>query len=140
MRVSRLQLRTRRRGGNAAALIAKNQADFGLDFASAYIVAVDAGIRLKGLCGVHVGCWELFAHEGINRVLDLKGKSVGVGPALGSDPHLYVSAMATYVGLDPVHDINWVVSNITPIQLFAEHKIDALLGIALEVQRFGSVS
>ena len=118
----------------AAALIAKDQADFGLDFASALVVAVDTGVRLKGLCGVHVGCWELFAHEGINSVLDLKGKSVGIGPALGSDPHLYVSAMATYVGLDPVHDINWVYSDITPIQLFAEHKIDALLGVALEVQ------
>ena len=120
--------------GTAAALIAQDQADFGLDFASALVVAVDAGVPLKGLCGVHVGCWELFAHEGINSVLDLKGRSVGVGPSLGTDPHLYVSAMATYVGLDPLRDINWVVSDITPIQLFAERKIDALLGIALEVQ------
>ena len=118
----------------ASALIAKNQADFGLDFASAVVVAVDNGVRVKALCGVHVGCWELIAHEGIDSVRDLKGKSVGVGPEFGSDPHLFVSAMATYVGLDPAHDIKWVVSDITPIQLFAEHKIDALMGIALEVQ------
>ena len=57
-----------------------------------------------------------------------------IGPALGSDPHLFVSAMATYVGLDPVHDINWVISDITPIELFAEGKIDAFLGFALEAQ------
>ena len=118
----------------AAALIAKNEADFGLDFASALVVAVDTGVRLKGLGGVHVGCWELIAHEGINSVTDLKGKSVGVGPALGSDPHLFVSAMASYVGLDPSRDINWVPSDTNPIQLFAEHKIDALLAVALEVQ------
>jgi NitT/TauT family transport system substrate-binding protein len=42
--------------------------------------------------------------------------------------------MATYVGLDPVHDINWIVSDTTPIQLFAERKIDALLAVAQEVQ------
>ena len=70
----------------AAALIAKDQADFGLDFASALVVAVDTGVRLKGLCGVHVGCWELFAHEGINSVPDLKGKSVGIGPHWDQTP------------------------------------------------------
>ena len=63
-------------------------------------------------------------YKGINSILDLKGKSVGVGPNLGSDPHLFVSAMATYVGLDPVHDINWTLSDIVPIQLFADRKID----------------
>ena len=118
----------------AAALIADNRADFGLDFASAVVVAVDNGVPLKALCGVHVGCWELFAHEGINSVLDLKGKSVGIGPTLGTDPQLYVTAMATYVGLDPARDINWVISDTTPMQLFAEHKIDAVLAVALEVQ------
>lgn len=117
-----------------SALIADNEADFALDFASALIAAVDTGIPVKGLSGIHVGCYELFAHENINSILDLKGKRVGVGPAVGSDPHLYVSAMATYVGLDPLHDINWIISDITPIQLFAERKIDALLGIAQEVQ------
>ena len=57
----------------------------------------------------------------------------GSGSHLGSEPPS-VRPMATYVGLDPVHDIKWVVSDTTPIQLFAEHKIDALMGIAVEVQ------
>src|SRR5262245_50573960 len=35
--------------GTAAALIAENQADFGLDFASAVVVAVDNGVPLKAL-------------------------------------------------------------------------------------------
>ena len=63
----------------------------------------------------------------------MKGKTVGIGPALGTDPHLYVSAMATYVGLDPRRDINWLISDVTPIELFAERKIDALLAVAQEV-------
>jgi NitT/TauT family transport system substrate-binding protein len=119
---------------SGSAVIADDDADFALDFATALVVAVDAGVRVKGLGGIHAGCYELFAHEDINSILDLKGKSVGVGPALGSDPHLFVSAMATYVGLDPVHDIKWIVSDIAPMQLFAERKIDALLAVSQEVQ------
>jgi NitT/TauT family transport system substrate-binding protein len=42
--------------------------------------------------------------------------------------------MAAYVGLDPTRDIDWVTSDITPIELFAEKKIDAVLGVAQEVQ------
>jgi NitT/TauT family transport system substrate-binding protein len=115
-----------------AEVIAEDGADFALDFASALVAAVDAGVGVKGLAGIHVGCYELFAHEGINSILDLKGKKVGVGPALGSDPHLFMSAMVTHVGLDP-HDIIWIISDIAPIELFAEGKIDALLGIGLDV-------
>jgi NitT/TauT family transport system substrate-binding protein len=36
--------------------------------------------------------------------------------------------MASYVGLDPVQDINWVTSpSVPPIQLFADGKADAFL-------------
>ena len=34
--------------------------------------------RLTVLAGVHVGCFELFAREGIRSIADLKGKSVGL--------------------------------------------------------------
>ena len=86
------------------------------------------------LAGVHVGCYELFAHEGINSVLDLKGKTVGAGWGLGSDPHVFVTAMATNVGLDPLKDINWVTSDAKPIDLFMQRKIDAFLGFPPEPQ------
>ena len=37
--------------------------------------------------------------------------------------------MAAYVGLDPVNDIQWVVTeDATPTELFVEGKIDAFLG------------
>ena len=94
---------------------------------------MDAGGPITVLSGVHAGCFELFAQREYPRHSDLKGKSVGV-QALGSNPHLYLTGMAAYVGLDPVNDINWVTSDITPMPLFAEGKIDAFLGVPPEPQ------
>ena len=36
------------------------------------------------LSGVHVGCFELFANNGIRKVRELKGKSIGIGVIGGS--------------------------------------------------------
>ena len=52
------------------------------------------------LAGVMVGCFELFAREGIASIAELKGKSVGI-QALGSNPHLLVSLLAAEVGARP---------------------------------------
>jgi NitT/TauT family transport system substrate-binding protein len=87
------------------------------------------------LAGIHVGCFELFAREGIRSVADLKGRTVGI-QSLESPPHVFLSAMATLVGLDPAKDIEWVTSaKVRPIELFAEGKIDAFLGFPPEPQR-----
>jgi NitT/TauT family transport system substrate-binding protein len=59
---------------------------------------------------------------------------VGV-QAIGSSQHVFLASMATYVGLDPNEDINWVTSSSPrPKQLFAEGKIDAFLGFPPEPQ------
>jgi NitT/TauT family transport system substrate-binding protein len=109
--------------------IARGEVDFSLHFAAPLVIPIDAGEPITVLAGVHPGCFELIANERIHSVADLKGKSVGV-QALGSSPHVFVSAMATYVGLDPVKDIDWVVPSpsVKPMELFAEGKIDAFLG------------
>jgi NitT/TauT family transport system substrate-binding protein len=39
---------------------------------------IEAGIPIKILVGLHSGCLELMAHEGINKITYLKGKRVGV--------------------------------------------------------------
>jgi NitT/TauT family transport system substrate-binding protein len=84
--------------------------------------------------GLHIGCYELFAHEGIRSIRELKGKTIGV-PQLGSSPHMLMSSMAAYVGLDPAKDIRWIVSSsINPMELFADRKIDAFLGFPPEPQ------
>jgi NitT/TauT family transport system substrate-binding protein len=114
--------------------IAGGEVDFTLMFAAPIVVALDAGHPITAVAGVHVGCFELFGTERIRRIVDLKGKSVGV-QGLGSSPHLFLASMSTYVGLDPLHDIHWVTSpSVKPMQLFAEGKIDAFLGFPPEPQ------
>jgi NitT/TauT family transport system substrate-binding protein len=94
---------------------------------------LDAGDPVTVVAGVHSGCYELFAHEPIRTVSDLKGKRVGI-PDIGSPGHLYLAIMVAHVGLDPVNDIDWVTSASNPMELFAERKADAFLGFPPEPQ------
>lgn len=114
--------------------VASGQVDFTLNFAAPLVVTLDAGGPIKVLAGVHPGCFELFGNENIRGIKDLKGRSVGV-QALGSSPHVFLTGMAAYVGLDPMKDINWVTSpTIKPMTLFARGEIDAFLGFPPEPQ------
>jgi NitT/TauT family transport system substrate-binding protein len=115
--------------------IASGQIDFGTDFAGPLVLALDRGMKIAILAGVHVGCFELFANDGINSIADLKGRSVGI-PWLGSGNHVLLSAMAALVGLDPTKDINCVTSvDPKPSELFLDGKVDAFLGFPPEPQR-----
>jgi NitT/TauT family transport system substrate-binding protein len=116
--------------------IANGTVDFSLNFAAPLVIPMDAGAPISVVAGVHAGCFELFGHEGINSITDLKGRSVGV-QGLGSSPHVFLAAMAAQVGLDPIKDIHWIVSadpSVKPIELFAAGKIDAFLGFPPEPQ------
>jgi NitT/TauT family transport system substrate-binding protein len=118
----------------ASEKIASGEVDFSLNFAAPLVIPMAAGEPITVVAGVHPGCFELFAHEPIRSILDLKGKSVGVQD-LGSTPHVFLAVIATHVGLDPVEDINWVTSSsVRPKELFAEGKIDAFLGFPPEPQ------
>jgi NitT/TauT family transport system substrate-binding protein len=121
-------------GLTSVAQTARGDMDFIVDFATSFSISIDEGAPIKVLSGVHVGCYELFGHEGIKSVLDLKGKRVGAGWGVGSDPHVFVTAMATHVGLDPVNDIEWVTSEEGSLQLFKDGKIDAFLSFPPEAQ------
>ena len=117
-----------------AATFGRGEFDFSLHFSAPTIVAIDAGEPLAILAGVHVGCFELIANEHIRSIRDLKGEKVGV-QAWGVTPHVFVSSMAAYVGLDPAKDIDWIVSpSVAPMELFAEGKLDAFLGTPPEPQ------
>ena len=122
-------------GAAAAAAVAGGTVDFSLNYAAPNIIAVDAGEPLVTLAGVHAGCFELFGHQGIRSIADLKGKQVGV-LALGSSQHVYLATMLAYIGLDPGKDITWVTPSASakPIELFADGKVDAYLGFAPEPQ------
>jgi NitT/TauT family transport system substrate-binding protein len=122
-------------GGVASAeMTTQGEADFLLTFAAPLLIPMDAGEPLTVLAGAHVGCFELFANNTVHRIADLKGKSVGV-QAIGSSQHVFLASMATYVGLDPNKDVNWVTSlSPKPKELFADGKIDAFLGFPPEPQ------
>jgi NitT/TauT family transport system substrate-binding protein len=112
----------------------RGDVDFALNFASTFILWAEAGQRITVLTGVHPACFELFGNEHVHKILDLKGKRVGV-EALGS-PKVFLSIMAAYVGLDPVDDIEWVTSpDKPPIELFTQGKVDAFLGFPPDPQK-----
>jgi NitT/TauT family transport system substrate-binding protein len=117
-----------------AGALGRGEVDFSMHFSPPSILAIDAGERLTIIGGVHVGCFELFAHEGIRGIRDLKGKKVAL-QGWGLAPHAFVTSMAGYIGLDPAKDIHWVLSpSDDPKELFAEHKVDAFLGLPPEPQ------
>ena len=116
-----------------SAAIGRGDVDFSMEFAAQLIPAIETGEPVTILAGVHVGCFELFAHEGIRSIRDLKGRRVGT-QAWGLAPHVLITSMAANVGLDP-RDIDWVLTpSVDPMQLFAEGKIDAFLGTPPEPQ------
>jgi NitT/TauT family transport system substrate-binding protein len=122
-------------GVEQAKAVANGDLDFTLHFSGPLLLQIDRGLRTTILAGIHVGCFELFAKEGIRSVGDLKGRTVGI-QALETSQHIFLSAMATLVGLNPTKDIEWVTSaSVKPIELFAEGKIDAFLGFPPEPQR-----
>jgi NitT/TauT family transport system substrate-binding protein len=115
--------------------VARREIDFDLETAAWIAYQVDAGEPITALAGVHPGCYELFAHEPIQAISDLKSKRVGIGQQLGQSGHLLLTVIAAQVGLDPNQDIHWITNPTTsPMQMFAEGQIDAFLAFPPEGQ------
>jgi NitT/TauT family transport system substrate-binding protein len=113
--------------------VARGEVDFNFDIPAFIASHVDAGEPITALAGVHGGCYELFAHEPIRTISDLKGKKVGI-EYLGSGPHLYLIVIVAQVGLDPKSDIEWIPNPAGVLEPFAEGKIDAILAFPPEPQ------
>jgi NitT/TauT family transport system substrate-binding protein len=102
--------------------------DFQSHLSLDHAMAIDRGVPITVVTGVHAGCYELFAHEGIRSISDLKGKRIGAESIL-------LSLMAAYVGLDPNRDLNLVDDRaVKPLELFAEGELDAYLAFPPENQ------
>ena len=111
--------------------LARGDIDFSIDFATAFVIPIDAGAPIKVISGVHVGCYELFVREGIRSIKDLKGHKVGCNAAdQTSYPRVFLSAIATYIGLNP-NDIEWVFGGP---ELFIDGKVDAFVAFPPEGQ------
>jgi NitT/TauT family transport system substrate-binding protein len=117
-----------------AEAIGQDRIDFGVNYAALFLPAIDSGQPITVLAGVHVGCFELFAKDGIRNVADLKGKTVG-SQDWGSTAHVLVALMAAHVGLDPAKDIRWVTDpSVKPIEQFIEGQIDVFMGFPPQPQ------
>ena len=80
------------------------------------------------ISGLHVGCYALIGSARVRSVRDLKGKTVWAGAVEFNGPHLFLSAIVSYVGLDPRKDINYVwVKKDEAMELFQKGKVDAFI-------------
>jgi NitT/TauT family transport system substrate-binding protein len=114
--------------------VASGEVDFDFDTAAWVVAHLDAGEPIAALTGVHSGCYELFAHEPIQAISDLRGRKLGIDK-LGSSGHLLLSVIAAQVGLDPRKDIEWVTSPTGSVMdSFVEGEVDVFLGLPPEPQ------
>jgi NitT/TauT family transport system substrate-binding protein len=102
--------------------------DFASDLSLHHIIGIDKSAPITIVSGVHGGCYELFAHDGIRAIADLKGKRVG--ETGGGE---LVSLMAAWVGLDPSKDLTFA-TDPDAMEQFAAGKTDAHLAFPPEVQ------
>jgi NitT/TauT family transport system substrate-binding protein len=116
--------------GEAAAVdrtLGSGDAQMGMLFVGPFLLRLDEDAPLVILSGGHVGCLELFAHEPIRSVRDLKGRSVAV-VALGDARHVFLATLMAYIGLDPRKDVTIVAHpNREAMRLFAEQQVDAYI-------------
>ena len=114
--------------------LAAGEIDIFVNYATNFILQIDAGEPVVLLGGVHVGCYELFGGERVRAVRDLRGRKVAV-PELGNSHHIFASMMASHVGLDPRKDIEWVIQPAAESKkLLAEANIDALMAFPPDPQ------
>jgi NitT/TauT family transport system substrate-binding protein len=71
---------------------------------------IENGLDVKITGGIHTGCLRVQAGKNtdIKTVEALKGKKIGI-TVLGSPPHLFASRVLAAHGMQPEHDVEWVV-------------------------------
>jgi NitT/TauT family transport system substrate-binding protein len=114
----------------------KRKADFAVDFALKYVTAIDAGLPITVLGGLHIGCFELFVHESIRNIHDLKGRRIGGEAIGGSSAQQFLVSLGAAIGFDAVRDVRWVTEGTpAPLELFLKGELDAFLAHPPEVQQ-----
>jgi NitT/TauT family transport system substrate-binding protein len=121
-------------GVPSAKALGEGQVDIAMNFAAPLAVALDAGSPILLLAGVHAGCFELVATKRMQKLSDLKGKTIAV-LAPESAQHIFIASIATSIGLDPNRDINWSYApQAEAKQALAEERIDAYLAFPPDAQ------
>jgi NitT/TauT family transport system substrate-binding protein len=116
-------------------IVGKGGVDLGIFGPTSAVASLDAGKPFVMLSGVHVGCWELFAREGITTIRDLKGKRVAV-IGMGAVDQLWIASILAYVGVHPVTEVEWISTRklSESMRLFLEGQADAFLGFPPQPQ------
>jgi NitT/TauT family transport system substrate-binding protein len=121
-------------GGLASTQLTAGQADLSMNFVGPNIIQIEAGAPVVFLAGVHVGCFEVFGGERVKKISDIKGKTVAIQSLNGAE-HVFLATIAAHVGLDPGKDIKWArYPREESIRLFAEGKVDAIIGFPPQPQ------
>ena len=105
--------------------LSSGEVDINNHFAGPAIIRVEAGDPIVILSGLHAGCFELFGTDRVRTIGDLKGKTVAV-LELGAPNHVFLSSMASYIGLDPRKE-NVAPATGRPIKLSPGRPIRELL-------------
>ena len=118
-----------------ATLVAKSGVEVAVFGPTSAVAAMDAGMPLVMVAGLHAGCWELFGNERVGAVRDLRGKRIAV-IGMGAVDQLWIASILAYVGINPVKEIEWVPSSKLneSMRLFLEGKVDAFLGFPPQPQ------
>ena len=115
---------------NDGSMLGRGLIDFGSNLTPGHILAIDAGAPITIVSPVHGGCYELFAHDNIRSIGDLRGKSVGGVAVKG-----LISLLTAWVGIDPEKDLTVVEDPAAkPLEQFVQGKLDAYLGFPPEPQ------
>ena len=118
-------------GGVAARNLARGEVDMGLNFIAPNLARIEAGDPVVILAGAHVGCYELRGTDRVRTIRDLKGKRVALAFGVDGPEHVFISTMASYVGLNPQREITWVGYEKDPVasalEAFSAGQVDAFL-------------
>jgi NitT/TauT family transport system substrate-binding protein len=120
--------------------LAEGKYDFASNVTASNVVFIDSGLPITLVAGIHAGCYELFASDGIRNIRDLKGKRVG--STVAAD---LLELVAAFVGLDPRKDLTIIDDpEAKPLDQFIQGKLDAYMALPPEPQLlhargFGSV-
>jgi hypothetical protein len=108
-------------------MLANARADVTMDAAVALAFAIGNGSPVTVIGGIHAGCYELFGHQRVKAVRDLKGARVAISGIGGAD-HVLISSILAYVGMDPGKDVEWRMGKMgDEMTMFAEGKVDAVM-------------
>lgn len=119
----------------ALADLDSGDADMTMEATPALVYAIDRGAKFVILGGIHAGCYELFGHDNVQSLRDLKGKRVSVYDTLGGSDHILLSSMLAYVGINP-NTVTWVPDDKfgNALQRFINREVDAFMGFAPQPQ------